>query len=56
MTNKPKNEIPVPIVQTVDDYEKNVEATYKPPESYIRTKKVQLLPPGSKSFVSCQRV
>ncbi len=40
-------EIPIPEIDVVADYETLVEATYKLPESYIRTKKLpQILPPG----------
>jgi hypothetical protein len=40
-------EIPVPEIDKVADYEALVEANYKLPESYIRTKKLpQILPPG----------
>lgn len=40
-------EIPTPQIDAVSDYEALVEANYKLPESYIRTKKLPaILPPG----------
>jgi hypothetical protein len=40
-------DIPTPQIDTVADYEALVEANYKLPDSYIRTKKLpQILPPG----------